>query len=103
MALGQPQFESYQMGLQISRCVYSEEAQESDLWGDSEIPGEDAARVSGAERMPDRGRASDVGSHPHVHQHPTEVLGLERGGLRQREERNRDCAALSGQESQLQW
>ena len=71
------------MGLQISRSVYSKEAQESDLWRDSEVPWKDAARVSGSEGMPNCGRAPDVGSHSHVHQPPAEVLGLECSGVHQ--------------------
>ena len=89
------------MGLQIPRGIYPEEAKEGDLWWDPEIPGEDAARVSGSEGMPNCRRAPDVGSHSHVHQHPAEVLGLECSGVHQGQKRHWNCAALYGQEPQL--
>ena len=45
------------MGLKVPWCVYTEEAEEGDIRSDTQAPWKGAARVGGAEGLPDCGRA----------------------------------------------
>ena len=64
------------MGLQISCGIYTEEAQENDIWSDPQASWRDIARVGGTKGMSDCGRAFDVGSRAYLHQQLAETLGI---------------------------
>ena len=51
----------------------------------------------------DSGGPLDVGPRPHVHQHPTEVCGFERGGVHQRQECDLGGTELPRTQTQLHW
>ena len=64
------------MGLQVSRGIYTEEAEEDDIWSDPKASWRDISGVGGTEGMPSCGRSFDVGSRAYLYQHSAEVLGV---------------------------
>ena len=81
--LGLSESDAYDMGLQIPRGIYSEEAEEGDIWGDTQAPWTGIARVGGAEGMPDSGRAFAARPRAYVHQHTAQAFGVVGSGLYQ--------------------
>ncbi len=67
------------MGLQISRDVYTEAAQEADIRSAAATLGRDVSRIGFAQGVESRGRALDGRPRAYVLEHSAEVLSLECG------------------------
>lgn len=89
------------MGLQISCGIYTEEAQENDIWSDPQASWRDIARVGGTKGMSDCGRAFDVGSRAYLHQHSAETLGIVCDWLYQREECDIDSETICREDKEF--
>jgi hypothetical protein len=89
------------MGLQVSRGIYTEEAEEDDIWSDPKASWRDISGVGGTEGMPSCGRPFDVGSRAYLYQHSAEVLGVVCGWVYQREECYIDSEAICGKDEEL--
>ena len=73
------------MGLQVSRCVYTETQEEAYIRCITPPNGRDISRVGRAQGIEDCGRAYVRGSRAYMYQHTAEVCGIECGGIYQRE------------------
>src|SRR5215813_4134026 len=92
---------SYEMGMQISRRVYSEVPAQSAVRAVAELPGRRVPGVGAAEREPDRGRAFTGRSRAHVAVDSAQVCSGAGGGISQRQERDSHCADIWGAAAEL--
>gem|GEM_PF-3318355 len=89
-----PEPEPYEMGLQISRGVYTEAAEEACLRGAAPAFGRDVSRIGLAQGSEDSGRAPDGRPRTYLHQHSAEVRCIECGRIPEGEKRDSDCAEV---------
>ncbi len=86
--------ESHEMGLQVSRGVHTEEAQEANVRNAASALGRVVSRIGLTQGIEDCRRSSDGRSRSYMHQHSSEVRGVERGRVPEGEERDSDCAQV---------
>ena len=89
-----PEPESYEMGLQISRGIHTEAEKETNIWSTTSALGRNVPRAGVAQGIEDSGRAHDGRPRTHVHQHSTEVRGIECSGIFERKECDPDCTEV---------
>src|SRR3954464_7671138 len=74
------------MGMQISRCVYSEVPAQSAVWAGAAVLGGGSSRVSPPEGEPNRRRTPASGSCPYAAVDSAQVCGSPGGRISEREE-----------------
>src|ERR1044071_4096823 len=79
-----PKPKPYEVGMQISRRLYSEVSPQGGVWTTAPPPGRGVPRVSAPEREPDRRGASAGRSGAYVAQYSAQVCGSASGGVSQR-------------------
>src|SRR5437899_6100057 len=89
-----PEPEPYEMGLQISRGVYSEATEEAGIRSVTATAWGDFSRIGLTQGVHDRGGTHDGRPCAHVLEHCAQIRGLERGWITEGEERDPDCAQV---------
>jgi IS5 family transposase len=96
-----PEPESYEMGLQISRGIHTEAAEEARLRSAAPTSGRDVSRIGRAQGSEDCRRAPDGRPRAHLHQHSAEVRCVECGRVPQGEKRDPDSTEVRSTAEEL--